>query len=250
MYKKKTDFHGPLLQKPVNANKVYTCADLKEGRVVKGPYRSEGKLHHTMFVHQVMQEVLGDVHTLTVESDPPFLTFPLLKGHGATMEHTCLSFHDAISHSEVEDVDFIPRGSLGIVQMHKLQPEQAQLVPVTLWAHFLYRFVLNIGDSGLYNALTDTELTFFYGIDMEERRGKLKPIHSLLDVMFTRLPTEQLGKAILESVKCNKTQLLQLLERPVGYPHMDLLAEQHGVKYDRQLFIKRIVKVRQMVARL
>ena len=248
--KKKKMTHGPLLQKPVNSNKVYTCADLEEGKVVKGPYRSEDKLHYTMFVHKVMREVIGDLHTLTVESHPPFLNFPLLKGHGATMESTSLSFHDHISQSIIEDAEFITRGSLGIVQMHKLRPEQVPQVPVSLWAHFLYRFALNIGDSGLYNALTDSQLTFFYGIDMEERRGKLKPIQSLLDVMFTKVPRHELGKAILDSVKRDKMELLQLVDRPVGYPQMDLMAQEYGVKYDRLLFIQRIVKVRQMVARL
>ena len=243
-------FRGPLLQLPTSSQKVYTVADLDEDKVVKGPYRNKAKMHRVMFLHQVMKDVLGDQHTLDFEPDLPYLLFPLLKGHKASMEITTRNFTDCISQADIEDAEFLTRDCLGIVQLHKVSPQAIKKLPYTLWSHFLYRFALNIGDSGLYNAITDSKMSFVYGIDMEENRGDVSKALSLLEVMFSKAPRKNLCEAILLSVKEKKIDLFREVCKQPNYAQMDRLSREYDVEYDRGMFIERIKLVRQLVAKL
>lgn len=241
---------GPLLQIPTSKAKTYTVADMDEEKVVKGPYKDPKKMHRTMFLHQSMKDVIGDPHTLDFDPEPPYLTFPLLRGENATMEITTRDFNDCLSGAEIEGAEFLTRDSLGIVQLHRLTPDKIKKLPVSIWAHFLFRFALNVGDSGMYNAITDEKLSFVYGIDMEESRGDYHGPRALIDIMFTKAPKRKLCEAILLNMISKKTDLFRLVCRQINYAQLDRLAREYEVEYSRLLFIERIKMCRQLVAKL
>ncbi len=177
---------GPLLQLPTGSGKVYTRLSADHTQVWKGPYKPE-RMNLVLFFHKVMKEVLEDPHTLDIEQRGPYLIFPLLKGSNVTeIKVTKQDYRDAISKTDVKDGDFVLRESLGVIQLHRIGVGNLKKLPASLLAHFMWRFALNVGDSGLYNAITDHQMSFLYGIDMEEYRGSLKD-HSLVgyvDLLF------------------------------------------------------------------
>ena len=246
-------FRGPLLQQPTGAGKVYTCADLSAHKVIKGPYRKQTALNKCLFFNRAMHEAIGDPHTQALELEAgSYVSFPLLQGKGASMQLLQKDFKDPIAKEMVEGVDFLERKSLGIVQLHRLTREQFCKLPVSIWAHFIFRYALNIGDSGLYNAITDTNLSFLYGIDMEEYRGPIAvdKRSKLIAVMFTKAPAKLLSEAILALAKVEKLQLLELISKPIDYAHMGSLAMQYDVNYDRNMFLQRIHNAQRLVSLL
>ncbi len=134
-----------------------------------------------------MKDVLGDPHTLKLEQKGPYLIFPLLKGSDVTeIKVTKQDFRDVISKTEVKDGEFVLRESLGVIQLHRVGVENLKKLPASFWAHYIWRFALNVGDSGLYNSITDHQMSFLYGIDMEEYRGSLKD-HTLIGLVDEKL---------------------------------------------------------------
>lgn len=158
----------PLLQKPTSGSKVYTRVDIENGRVIKGPY-PDGKYNLVVRLSRQML-ALGDVHTLPIRQDYPYLSFPLIRRSGQGVQVSKITFEDHIAKMTARDVDFVTRQALGVTQVHNMSPAEVKCLPMTLWVHFALRYALNIGDSGLYNAISDGRLIF--GIDMEENRKK------------------------------------------------------------------------------
>ena len=170
---------GPLLQLPTGSGKVYTRLSADQTQVWKGPYKP-GRMNLVLFFHKVMKDVLQDPHTLDIEQRGPYLIFPLLRGSNVTdIKVTRRDYRDAISKTDIKDGEFVLRESLGVIQLHRIGVGNLKKLPASLWAHFMWRFALNVGDSGLYNAITDHQMSFLYGIDMEEYRGSLKD-HTLV----------------------------------------------------------------------
>ena len=193
-----------------------------------------------MFLNRVMRDIICDPHTMECELNSPYISFPLVQGCGATMEVTTRDFTDRIAKADIKDAEFLTRDSMGILQLHKLSDDQFRNLPVTLLAHFIYRFALNVGDSGLYNAITDSKLNFVYGIDITEKRGPLKDCNNLLSVMFTKLPRKELCQVIIGIAKDKKSELLNVLSKPLDQAAIENVAVEFSVGYDRSLFVQRI----------
>jgi len=240
----------PLLQVPTGRCKVYVRLHVESGTVYKGPYKLS-TLNRVVFLHRVLSDVLSDPHVLALTRRGLFATFPLVKSENSTVEVSSKSFRDAITGSNIKDQKFIERDALGLIQLHKLSSEQLAKVPHTVWLHFLYRFLLNVGDSGLYNALTDQSMTFFYGIDLEENRGKIKGI-DVLNLMFVKLPQAKLRPAILSCLKLNKQALLSRLnaiKHDVLLQITDLAGTLYP-EYNSDIFVERIAIVKSGIERL
>ena len=198
----------------------------------------------TLFFHKALKTVLEDPHTLDVESKGPYLIFPMLKGANVIqMKTTKKDFTDVIAKTEVKDGKFVLREDLGIVQCHKMGSQKLKLLPMTFWVHFVWRFCLNVGDSGLYNAITDDSLSFLYGIHMEESRKRVAE-KSLVGYLFTKVPSKVYVQDIGNCLKKNKNELVELVNKPINYARLDKLAKMYSVSYDRSLFIERIKLVR------
>lgn len=212
--------HGgmlPLLQKPTSSNKVYTRIDLLGNKVVKGPYQL-AKYNLLVDFHKRMRQ-LGDVHTLEVEEDYPYIKFPLLRGK-CSVEVSKITFEDHIAKITAQDVDFVTRDSLGIQQVHRMSSQQIQSLPLTLWVHFALRFALNIGDSGLYNAISDGRQVV--GIDMEEMRKDVdeSKFESVCDFLFSKKPSYDVCKSIEDVISENKEDLVHLMFPVLGHAVM------------------------------
>lgn len=240
---------GPLLQLPTGSAKVYTRLSADKTKVWKGPYK-QGRMNLVLFFHRAMRDVLGDAHTLEVECRQPYLAFPLLKGaRVGEIEITKRDFNDVISKVEVREGDFVLRESLGVLQCHKMGADRLKNLPVTFWVHFVWRFCLNVGDTGLYNAITDDELSFVFGIDMEERRARVAE-NSLVGFLFCKMPAKAYVQEIWNCLKTNKTELEKLVNMPVNYAGLDRLAEMYNASFDRALFVGRLKLVREAVNNL
>ena len=238
---------GPLLQLPTGSGKVYTMYVKEENRVFKGPYRLP-RLNLCLFLHKALK-VLGDKHVLEVEDRRPYLIFPLLKGRKADMTVTRRTFYDAISKKEIVNGEFIQRENLGIIQLHRLPPEKLRKLPCGIWAHFLYRFLLNVGDSGLYNAVTNADLDFVYGIDIEECRSR-DPDSGILNFMFVKPPAKALRGEISGSLKAHKCDLFNMMCKDDKVGAIKNLASTYQVEFDAERFTKRMEKVRDALLNL
>ena len=225
----------PLLQIPNGPNKKETVADLENGKVWKGPFTTK-QISHILCIHRLMKNVFGDKHTLDVEDRYPFVVFPLLKGPDASLQEETKVYVNYLQKKQIVERNFMTRKSMGLQQLHDLSPLQIVNLPQSVWAHFLLRFVLNIGDTGLYNAVTDSSCRFVYGIDMEENRGK-NPSDNILDVMFVKKPSKQLCAAILYSMKKNKADLMKVLDREIDNDNLKI----HLEKYSSALNVNDII---------
>ena len=238
-----------LLQVPTNRGKVYTRLSDDNTCVIKGPY-TETKLRLALFFHEAMKLVLGDTHTLSVTRDGSFLRFPLLKGTDITeikLDQRC--FSDPISGKKVDKGSIVSRGNLGVVQCHRVDKETLMKFPATFWLHFMWRFCLNIGDSGLYNAITDKDMSFLYGIDMEEQRGTIK-LHNLQGYMFSKLPRKTLAETIWQCLRENKDALDNLVTRYIPYSALERLGTDYHTPFDMKLFTSRLQLVQTEIQKL
>jgi len=200
----------PLLQRPTHSNKVYTRLDIANNQVVKGPY-TQKKYDIALDFHTAMQE-MGDRHTLPVTEDIPYLRFPLVKLQDRVPTTQKANFYDPIAKCMTE-VDFVTRDSLGIVQLHRLSADEIRQLPVSVWVHYALRYSLNVGDSGLYNAIWNGEKVF--GIDMEEKRKNVDTT-SLCSMLFTKKPKKELCDAVEMSVRANTMLFLEPLYTVLG----------------------------------
>jgi len=204
----------PLLQKPTSGNKVYTRVDLVNNQVIKGPY-PEAKYNLVVYYHQKMIE-MGDVHTLPITEDYPYLRFPLVKGD---VDEVCVVKKDIDDHiANIRDieVDFVERKALGLVQLHKMKHDDIMNQPMTVWNHYALRYILGVGDSGLYNAIYNGRN--LYGIDMEEKRGKVdeSKFTSVCQFLFSSLPSKDVCKLIEDKIRKNHKEYLQMLYAILG----------------------------------
>lgn len=233
---------GPLLQVPTGRWKVYTCIDPStHEHVLKGPYTPE-KMGQALFFHKAMLHVIGDLHTMNVETRENHLVFPLQKAPGKTVDITQRDFFDVIQRSQSDGTPFVARGSLGVIQVHKLSPQKISALPASFWAHFLYRYCLNVGDSGLYNAITDAESTFLYGIDLEEKRGKILS-DGLVGYMFAKKPCKTVYNAVSKGLKHSRSQLREIFAKKVDIDSLENLAREHGAHFNKSQFLERVKQV-------
>ena len=223
----------PLLQLPTGSGKVYTLLDQSSKTVWKGPYRGE-KLSMVTFFHHALEQGLGDPHTLPLTPQPPYATFPLAYKLGNDITVTTRDFYDAISRKQVTGGGFVLRETLGVVQLHNLAPAKIDSLPLSLWLHYAYRFCLNIGDSGLYNAITDTDMSFIYGIDMEEKRKNVKG-NDIINLLFVKLPRKIICDKILICLRKNKTQLLSLIDEVTDEKIGKIISLSEKQEYDFQI---------------
>ena len=241
---------GPLLQLPTGSAKLHTCLNLADMKVWKGPYR-EHKLGMVMFFHNTLKEILGDKHTLELECKDNYIIFPLIQANTGQIQIIKKTYYDCILKKQVVDGQFVERQALGLVQLHRVAPERIKDIPMSFWAHFAYRYALNIGDSGLYNAITDANLSFLYGIDMEENRRQVVG-QGLMNLMFVKLPLKRICDEIQKSIKTNKQKLLEIVQEPTEsyIKQMRDLGKKFNYPLDCDMFISRIAHFRGAVGRV
>lgn len=191
----------PLLQVPAYKGKVFVRVDFPQGRVVKGPYKKE-KFLQSLYFHTVMREVLNDVHTLEAKDQYPFIVFPLI----GKKEDVQVTRKEAKIFGQTQTVDLVTRGDLGITQVSNISDTIP--IPRSFLMHFVYRYLLGIGDSSLVNAIWDGK--DFYGIDMDEKRGK--DGSCLLSCIFVKKPRQDLSRRVLDILKEEKGYFLQGIE--------------------------------------
>ena len=209
----------PLLQIPNGVNKTYVRLDPKEHLVVKGPYRRPGKRDIVVARHNMMREVFEDPHTLRATPvRGSFITFPVVKSaqkcHGYVSKKVL--YNDYIMGKNVQNYgNVVDPSCLGIKHLHQLSPEAIGKLPATIWLHFAYRYALNIGDSGLFNAICtndDNEDNLLYGIDLDETRRKpWEPGNGIFSLLFVKDPAKRLKDSILKSLVSNKDFILAKL---------------------------------------
>ena len=188
--------HMPFLQVPRSSAKTYVRTDGKN--VWKGPYLRPDTISRIIYRHRVMREVLGDPHTLPAvnaeeeEEGRPYVCFPLIKRNdGQPVRFQVIDFQDVIANEYVQGKMVVTPKSLGVIPAHRLST--VDHVPASLWTHFMFRYALNVGDSGLYNAiaLDEPQPQRIYGLDMDENRGRSTKTH-ILDYMFAKRPRQTL----------------------------------------------------------
>lgn len=220
----------PLLQLPTNCNKTYTRILTDCLQVCKGPYRRD-KLMLATFFHSAMKKVFQDRHTLDFQIEGAYIVYPLLTSNDIEqVKITCKDYFDQIAGLPVVAGKLVDRSSLGVVQLHKLSADETSQLPVTVWYHFIFRYLLNVGDSGLYNAISNKELSRVYGIDMEENRGRIKRSH-LLNLMFSKLPNKKICTIIVSTLLHNADELQVILDAIFNNAMESLqdLADEHNV---------------------
>ena len=230
----------PLLQVPTSSNKVYTSVDIEASEVIKGPYKKDSpKYEMTVKFHQLMRSVLGDVHTLPVlerrDGQHRYLVFPLIK-NCEDVTVTKKSFSDAIAKTDRHDVDFVERRDLGLRQVHTLSPGEIATLPLSFWMHFVYRFGLGIGDSGLFNAIWDGQKV--YGIDMEEVRHSIDP-SSICGLLFSKKPRAALCEVIENRMRQNRHLLCQMIDAAIPKIDNSVFGERLNM-IKSQLFVRNV----------
>jgi hypothetical protein len=151
--------------------------------------------------------------------------FPVVKG--ATCNQYVVKrerYQDFVRGKNVyTDGNVLDASCLGVTHLHRLSVGAIAQLPETVWLHFAYKYVLNIGDSGLYNALYDGENV--YGIDMDEIRGK-PGLYGIVSMLFVKDLALPLKKQILKSLTENKKSIIENLHVKCT---PEKLAEFHGV---------------------
>ena len=239
---------GPLLQLPTGSAKVYVRLDLASNLVWKGPYR-DARAKQVIFFHRAMRDILGDSHTLPATRLGKYIYFPLYKDPESVIKITRTAFYDCIAKKQVENGEFVLRDSLGIIQVHNLPADKMADLPMSFWAHFLFRFTLNVGDSGLYNAITDKNMTFLYGIDMDDVRKNINS-QTLLDYLFVKRPRKALCDSIIKSIKAWKDKLVAIMSRDVNAADMQNMATSCGLCFEEDIFEERLGNIRKALAKL
>lgn len=233
----------PLMQKPTNRRKVYTRLDFNNKYVVKGPYKTIIRFNNILFNHYCLREILHDEHTIEVHGNWPYLKFPLIVSEGCNEYSVeCTDFYDPIASHELIEEAIVARESLGYIQAHNLTPAQLRRLPFTIFVHFIYRALLNVGDSGLFNVLTNAHMTdtpFVYGIDIEEVRNRYNA-ETILDLMFTLKPKKALCLEIMSILTSSKDQIMNILNQSYDYERMCDAAKLYKVSFNVLRFQARL----------
>jgi hypothetical protein len=199
--------HLPLLQVPCGAHKCYTRVDIANKIVLKGPMQPS-QVRRISAIYTMMRTIFEDIHTVPLIEAGNYLVFPLLTGKNACLSVEQKTIKDCKQGGRLVKTDFMNISSLGLCQLHNLMEKEIYSMPLSLWMHFMFRFIIKVGDSGLYNALTDVERTFVFGIDLDETRSSNLP-ENLLDILFTRRPRKVLCDQIRKKLKQHKLELIQ-----------------------------------------
>lgn len=195
----------PLLKRPTEVHNTYTRLD--KDRVVKGPYGNEKTLDKIIYRHALLLNVFLDIHTLYVERDGQYLHYPIVKRAGTMPVITEEDYKDYRVKKIFKKAPFVDRASMGLLQLHKMTPAQIERVPYTMWLHFMYRYALGIGNSGLSNALWNGVRAF--GINMDENRTTATFSTTFLQsMMFVKPPRKQLWDVIQTDVRKNRADIL------------------------------------------
>lgn len=242
---------GPLLQLPTGSGKVYTILDKETRKVWKGPYKSKEKMNLCKFYHKAMRLVFKDKHTLEFEEHGQYIIFPLIMSKNAEIKITKRAFYDCIAKQEVseEDGQFVERHALGLVQLHKLPVQKMASLPVSIWAHFVYRYLLNIGDTGLYNAIATDDLGVIYGIDMEEKRKQVKG-DDVINMMFGKLPRKEIVDAIKVTICENIEEFFKLIDVEFDFKQLSSMYEEHGFQSEASMSKNRLKMFKESLERL
>lgn len=235
---------GPLLQLPTGSGKVYTILDRKTKKVWKGPYKAKARQNLCVFYHKAMKEVFRDRHTMELEVKGQYVIFPLLKSKEAELSVTHRAFYDCISKRNIPEGEgrFVERDSLGLVQLHKLAAEDIGNLPISLWLHFAWRYILNIGDSGMYNAIATKDLVSVYGIDMEERRKQVKE-NNVMNMLFGKLPRKQILKEIERSLLTHVEEFHSELSKNIDFRTLQNLYKEFCLEDESEKCEKRLTSL-------
>lgn len=242
---------GPLLQLPTGSGKVYTILDTRSNKVWKGPYKSKERMMLCTFYHTAMKEIFQDKHTLEFEEEGPYIIFPLLMSKNGKIKVTKRAFYDCIAKRDIPEEDglFVERAALGLVQLHKLPPSKVRALPVSVWAHFAFRYILNVGDTGLYNAIATDDLGVIYGIDMEENRKQVKG-SDVINLLFGKLPRKDIVPEIKQALCENVEGFYGLIRKEFDMDKLSRLYRSHGLKDETDMCKKRLVDLQRALERL
>lgn len=166
---KRTAKHKPLVF--LNGTKVY-----------KGPYSPKNikKIVLILFRHEILQSVFRDnvPHNLKL--------FEFEKKFYFEMDHIAAGSLKTRNHDWITEEHFIlgyedkrnivSKESQGIMEYSNYLKQNKNIQFGTMWGgfwHFVYRYLLGIGDASLRNVLVDvsTKNHMYYGIDYEDNRG-------------------------------------------------------------------------------
>lgn len=240
----------PLLQLPTGSGKVYTFLNEESRTVWKGPYKSKEKMMLCKFYHRAMKDIFGDQHTLSFEEKGSYIIFPLLSSRQGQVRLTKRAFYDCIAKREVSEEEgvFVERDALGLVQLHKLPVAKLRALPVSIWGHFAFRYVLNIGDSGIYNAIAIEDLSLIYGIDMEENRKQVKG-NDVINMMFTKLPRREFVQEIKQAICENVEEFVKLIDRDFDIKRLSEMYVEHELKDETGVCKKRLAALKEALER-
>ena len=144
---------------PIEENGIFTIVDVNGRKLLKGPYEDQDLIAWIPLVHDIMIDVFHDEHTLPVTRVLSHLEFELFAGAKPTFKHYI------INQRTFGLSVYMPRFSLNIktlVCCDKL-PE----LPLTVWLHYCYRFILGIDNADLSHCLVDMSKTKYACIDMK-----------------------------------------------------------------------------------
>ena len=204
---------GVLLQRPLMSYKVFTTMDWASQRVTKGPYKYRQVRDRIAELYRVMIQDLQDDHVLPATAVKDlFLSFPLIRAPDIS-EPVAIKTTFKRNGSDME-ADLVSPASLGCRKVSTLSPDQFLHLPTTVIVHFMNRYCLNVGDSGLYNVLVTEDMSQVYGLDMDEVRHRAGT--DLIGMLFTKKPAVKLQRATETMVRQNKAAMYAGLDKLRG----------------------------------
>jgi len=222
----------PLLKAPNGSNKTYTRADLVNRVVRKGPM-STAKCSKISARHMCLKEVFMDEHVLAATNRGHEVEFPLVHDPSVDM-----------GKIPVLKCEYLDSRVGGVCKDSSRQVVVAPMIRVTdllvdnvneqnaidfsetvrnhpfFLAHFVYMFILGIGDANLSNTCfckDGDSIGRVYGVDLDEDRaldGRPPPT-SVIEAMFSKMPRKELREIIVEHVREKKLEYVTRLREAV-----------------------------------
>ncbi len=180
-YKKK--YEGwPMLKTPNYATKTNTRVCWDKRKVVKGPYRDYGaikKLEQRDKFFRSFPVIAGVYLPVEIDEDAMSVLFELITDK-TTQEHKVetvkkeKSFYDPVCGKQVEpgtSLAMLTKGAAMQANVYFKHFQALALLPrLEFWIYMMLRYVAGVGDTGLFNVITDGRGQF-YGIDHEENHA-------------------------------------------------------------------------------
>lgn len=198
---------------------VSCLIDANRKRILKGPLPVPS-YRRALFVHNVMRNVFQDTHTLECEGVYPYLSFPLCG-------------EDVLEKTKKDTKDLV------------LNPSE---VPISLWLHFVYRYLLGVDNADLQHVLTNEKKEFFYGTGMDEERKSTGKEKTLLTCLFSKPVKKQ--NEYLKPLKTHKSELHARLSDIFHYTSIQKLAEKYSVPITKKDVFKRKWNLLQILNKL